>query len=182
MMERTDVLTPSIGGCPSFVVDTAVNYIEVAPAADSVNMVSSVSDTPFFVAGDKFTILSIGYFMPERFSAYGTSVAVGEMSPVPQIRLRCRTFPSGVDYDLSELGQTASIKLPFPNYELSVGVFAGDSTPLTEKFSIRSVFPYDNTGFDRLRVSMVDVAAALNGVTFYLVPFVKVQHNFQMVV
>lgn len=175
-MEIIDILTPQISDCPSFVVNNAVDNVSVSIGAGYKTMFAC-DNLQYFVRGDNFTILSIGYFIPERFMVYGYENADPAMvNSTPQIAL-LSIGNLGLGVPL-RIGQNGKVNLPFPNYEFSIGQFIdteimGATDPL---FKITCKFPYDGDT-DKLLISMVDVPASLNGKTFNIVPFIKVMHN-----
>lgn len=175
-MEIIDILTPQVSDCGSFVVDNAVDSVIVnIPAGHKV--MYACDDLSSFVRGDNFTILSIGYFIPERFMVYGYQNAdPAFVNSVPQISL-LSIGSLGLGVPL-HIGQNGKILIPFPNYEFSIGQFIDtESSGMTDPlFQITCKFPYDNDT-DKLLISMVDVPAVLNGKTFNIVPFIKVMHN-----
>lgn len=179
-MELIDILTPQISDCASFVVNNAVDSVVVnIPVGHKV--MYACNDVSNFVRGDNFTILSAGYFVPERFVVYGYQNAdPAFINSVPQLGL-LSIGSLGHAVPLW-IGQVGKINLPFPNYEMSLGQFIdteenGITDPL---FQITCKFPYDDDT-DKLLISMVDVPAVLNGKTFTIVPFIKVMHNLGLI-
>ncbi len=184
MSERIDILTPNTSDCPAVVINTAVNMVPIPDAAAPVILRST---DPFFYCfpnGDNFELLSFGYFIPERFIMYDpVSGGLGVENPCFNVRITAFTDPPppgvGVQVPLNQLGFQGRIKIPFPNYEMAMGVFIDVAAAINEKFWLEIEFP-SNSGLNPAQLSMVGVPAALNGVTIHLVPFIKVLHNFPL--
>ena len=171
MAERIEVLMPILGSCPAFVVDTTgPNFVDVAPDVATVNFMAADNLTYLFRRGDNFTILSLGYFIPDNFITY----ELNGFDAVPSMRLYAHRNVTGDDVALFQFGMMGLIRSPFPNYEMAMGVSVDVESFLGEAFSIRVLF--GNPG----RISMINVPASLNGLTFHVVPFIKVLHNFPL--
>lgn len=179
-MERIDILTPELNDCASFVVNTAVNSVVVTPPALSDKIFYSGNDGYKFEKGDNLIILSAGYFIPERFVLFGYQNAGINKNCTPQLFLQLKGSGGGTQV-IWQFGSDGRLNLPFPNYEFSIGTFV-DSIALgmtDATFSIVGTLPFPGD-VDRLLISMVDVPAALNGLTFQLIPFVKVLHTLEL--
>ncbi len=184
MPERIDILTPDTTDCPAVVINTAVNMVAVPDMAAAVVMKSSDEFFYCFRRGDNIEILSFGFFIPERFIMYESlSGGLGNESPAPILALYAFTDPPppavGVQIPLNQFGFLGCMKTVFPNYEMAMGTFIDVETEIGEKFWIECNFPFNN-GVNNPQLSMVGVPAALNGLTFHLVPFIKVAHNFPL--
>ncbi len=185
MPERIDILTPDTANCPAVIINTAVNSVVIADAAAAVPMKSSDGLFFYFRSGDNIELLSYGYFIPERFIMYEPTSGGGGIveNPCPSIALYAFTDPPppgvGVQIPLNQFGFLGTMKMPFPNYEMAMGVFVDAATEIGKKFRIETCFPF-NSGLNPMRLSMVGVPAALNGVTIHLVPFIKIMHNFPL--
>lgn len=184
MSELIDILTPNTSDCPAVVVNTAVNAVVIPDAGVSVAMRSSDEFFFYFRSGDNIELLSFGYFIPERFIMYNPVFGgLGIENPCPSIALYAFTDPPppgvGVQIPFNQFGFNGTIKMPFPNYEMAMGVFVDTSVAVAEKFRIECAFPF-NSGLNTSQLSMVGVPAALNGVTIHIVPFIKVLHNFPL--
>lgn len=178
VMEQIDIFTPKFTDCPSFVVNNAVNFVPVTMMAIEKEMYSGDSKRVFTNA-DAMIILSVGYFIPERFVLWNYENVAGEQLTNPHIHLRLKEN-TGVFWDVDGFGSGGKMPLPFPNYEFSIGGFISpiDLGLTGTSFEIYCRFGADSN--DRLQISMVDVPAALNGTTFYIVPFVKVLHTLSL--
>lgn len=177
-MEVIDILTPDNDVLPSFTVNTAVNFVNVTGIAGpgAILRACNLANSKF-TRGDNFTILSCGIFIPERFSIWDYPDAGGTKYSAPIIQL-FGTVGGGATPVLP-FGNNGEIKLPFPNYEFSIGVFVDvEELGLTDPtFQLGTYFPVN---LNTMQISMIDVPAAMNGLTFKIVPFFKVLHNFQL--
>lgn len=177
-MERIDIFSPKLTDCPSFVVNNAVNFVPVTSMAIEKVMYSG-DGKRIFTNADSMIILSTGYFIPERFVLWNYENVAGEQLTNPHLELRLKEN-TGVFWDVFGFGSGGIMPIPFPNYEFSIGGFI---SPIelglsAVTFELFCRFGADST--DRLQISMVDVPAALNGLTFYIVPFVKVLHTLSL--
>ena len=179
MSERITILTPDVNFCPLITVNTAVLSVPIPNMVGPVAMYSSDTVTYLFSNGDNIELLSIGFFIPERFVLYDSLPGVGATAPFIIARLYAYQNVSGVSVPLNQFGNNGNIKIPFPNYELALGVFVDAATEIGEAFYMQIEFPI-TTGFDVWNISMVNVPVALNGQTFHIVPFIKVLHNFAL--
>lgn len=176
MAEIIDVMSPMFGTCPTFTVNTAVNYVQVIPDAMNPAVMNGGNFKYKFQRGDFFTVLSVGYFVPEQFALYGMDEAVNS-NTLPILKL---FSADGVGYiPVSQFGSEGEFKIHMPNTEISVGVFVdtellGLNQP---DFKLYTSFPLLSNS---LQISMINVPAALNGITFKITPFIKVLHNFKL--
>lgn len=180
MGENIDILAPNIDVCPTFTVNVAVNSVDLVPNPATQVMYAGGGSSNF-VKGDSFVILSCGYFIPEGFRIYGYEEAGILKWPCPVLYLGARDFGGGVDISLFNFGNNGKMRLPFPNYEFSIGTFtdpvANNLTAAT--FQLKEGFP-DASGVDSVQISMVNVPAALDTLVFKVIPWVKVLHNFPL--
>lgn len=177
-MELIDILTPKLTDCPSFIVNNAVNSVTVTSMAIEKEMYSGDGRRRFTNA-DAMIVLSVGYFIPERFVLWNYENVAGEQLTNPHIELRLKEN-TGVFWDVFGFGSGGVMPIPFPNYEFSIGGFINpkDLGLTGTTFEVFCKFGADSA--DRMQISMVDVPAALNGQTFYIVPFIKVLHSLQL--
>lgn len=179
-MEIIEIMTPELTGCANFVVNNAVDSVVLnTPAAPSI--MYSGNNGHKFTNGDNFLILSAGYYIPERFTIYGHQSVDPNKSCTPQMLLRVNEDPAGFSFVVDQFGNDGALNIPFPNYEFSIGTFIeieqfSLSTPL---FNIAVDFP-NSIDPDKPLISMIDVPAALNGKTFYVIPFIKILHNIPL--
>lgn len=184
MPEIIDILTPNEPDCPEFTVNTAVAAVPIAqPVPGSAVVLYAGSGVSRFVRGDNFTLLSCGYFIPERFVLHNYGTAGTSSDSTPIIQLWGLPLGAGIPIALFNVGTNGAIRLPFPNYEFSFGVFTNteQNNFTAATFQLETTFPLIS-GLDSPEVSMIDVPAALNGITFKVIPFVKVLHNTTLAV
>lgn len=188
MPARIDVFTPDITECPSFTVNVAVNSVNLIPPVVgnfydlSTGFDTTVTDSKYFSNGECFNILSCGLIMPDSFVLTNYSHAVGTL-PVVLMYLQAEERVSGTSFDILQFGNSGTQRIPFENYEMSVGAFV-DSAKLgiTESFKLKVSVPYTSGVADYPQVSMLNVPAAVDGNTFYVIPFVKIEHNSAIVI
>lgn len=173
MAEIIDVLMPKVSQCPYFTVNTTgPKYVDVnIPVSPIIDLYSGDMTRYKFDRGDNIQLLSLGYFVPENFATYEMA---GPNFPVPSWRMYGYKITSGVSTALNQFGAFGVIQSPFPNYEMSMGIFLDTESVLGELFNlqIEAVEPG--------RISMIGCPSVLNGDTFHMVPFVKILHNFNL--
>lgn len=184
MPEIIDILTPNEPDCPEFTVNTAVAAVPIAqPVPGSFVVMYAGAGVSRFVRGDNFTLLSCGYFIPERFVLHNYMTSGTSSDSTPIIQLWGLPLGAGIPIALFNVGTSGSIRLPMPNYEFAMGVYtdveANNFTAAT--FQLQCTFPLVS-GLDNPQISMIDAPAALNGVTFKIIPFIKVLHNTTLTV
>jgi len=177
-MEIIDILTPDNDKLPTFQVNTAVtNVLVTGIAAPGAKLTSANGVFSRFQRGDNFTILSVGVFVPERFCIWDYPDVSGIKRSSPLMQLN-GTLGGGLT-PIFTFGNIGDMKIPFQNYEFSIGVF-NDTERLgliDASFELSMLYPVvANT----LSISMVDVPAVMNGLIFRIVPFIKVIHNFPL--
>ena len=178
MAEIIDLLTPDNDVLPNFTVNTGVNSVMVTGIGGTGAKLKACNGAfSKFQRGDCFTILSVGIFIPERFVIwdYPDAAATKYSSPIFAL---WGTVGAG-STPIMSFGNNGEFKIPFPNYEFSIGVFNDpEAAGLTDPtFELVAWFP---TNVNTMEISMIDVPAALHGLTFNIVPFVKVLHNFAL--
>lgn len=173
MSEIIDVLMPKISLSPYFTVDTTgPDYVSViAPAAPIMDLFSSDVTKYKFDRGDNVILLSLGYFIPENFCSYEMA---GPNYSVPSWKLYGYKETAATNTPLKQFGVNGSIQSPFPNYEMSMGVFLDTETLLADSFHLQIAM--STAG----RISMIGVPAVLNTKVFHVVPFAKIMHNFEL--
>jgi|WetSurMetagenome_2_1015567.scaffolds.fasta_scaffold20458_7 hypothetical protein len=180
MSERISILTPVLTDCPAVVVNTAVNSVDIPDAAAPKTLRGGIQTMFEFTNGDNIMLLSAGYFIPERFAIYEHGGAGLMVNPVMAVKFGAYRIVAGTRVTLNQFGNNGVLKLPFPNYEMSLGAAIDTASLIGENFSLEVDFPF-GSGVDQVRLSMVGVPAAMNGITVHIVPFVKVLHNFELV-
>lgn len=175
-MQIVDILAPDPAECPSFVVDTAAKSVDLDPYGAGVTTMVAGGGTSLFVRGDNFVLLSCGYWIPESFTLANYETATGDY-PLPIMALFGLPTGAGVPIALFNIGSNGMVRMPFPNYELSLGVFTNaEDNNFDNSFVLQSLFPR-TSGIDRPQISMMNVPAALHGDTFKVIPWIKVLHN-----
>lgn len=180
-MELIDILTPDNDLLPSFVVNTAVTNVNVTGiAAPGAKLRPSNGVWSRFKRGDNFTVLSFGIFIPERFTVWDYPDTSGVKRSAPVLELYGTCDGGATLLPIIPFGNNGKIKIPFQNYEFSIGTFCDvESIGLNTGAIFELMILYPSI-VNTLSISMVDVPAAMNGLTFKIVPFLKVLHNFTL--
>lgn len=170
-MEIIDILIPNAGGGGTFTVNVAASSVPLfAPLI--FNKMYTPSGKGLFARGDNLIILSAGYIMPESFV-----MANQTGKPAAAIALVAHKNIAGTDILITSFGNSGSVYVPFVNYEISIGVFVDtENLLINEDFYLQSVFPGNSLGAEP-EISMNNVPAAFDGLTFEVMPFIKVLHN-----
>ncbi len=178
MAEIIDLLATAHDGGAEFTVDTTGPLsVDLVPVNPAIHKLYAGGGTSQFKRGDSFTILSVGFFIPENFVMYNYENVFAETISVPVILLQGVKLLGGA-ISIFNFGSNGLFRMPFHNYEYSVGTFTDpEENNLIEEFSLQTLFPF-TSGLDRPQISMVNVPAVLNGVTIKVTPFIKVLHNF----
>lgn len=177
-MEIIDILTPDNDNLPYFTVNTAVKYVNVA-SITGFGSPMSCGNAAYkkFTRGDNFIILSAGYFIPERFTIFEYTDVLTTKYSAPIMGLLAKV--GGLYLPVNTFGNGGYLKIPFPNYEFSLGTFVdtelNNFTTSTFELSLYFTMPSD-----MLSISMIDVPAALNGEVIKITPFIKILHNLQL--
>lgn len=180
-MELIDILSPDNDLLPSFVVNTAVNFVNVTGiAAPGATLRPANGAWSRFKRGDNFTVLSFGIFIPERFSVWDYPDASGLKRSAPIFELYGTCDAGATLKPILPFGNNGKIKIPFQNYEFSIGVFCDVESLGLNTAAIYELMILYPSIVNTLSISMVDVPAAMNGLTFKIVPFIKVLHNFSL--
>lgn len=176
-MEHIEILTPKITECPYFTVNVAVDSVDLISTGVWTKLYAGMSIANF-VRGDNIIILSAGYFIPERFQLYGYEAAGAMLTPSPLMLLTILK-QGGLHQPVYPFGSDGTLRIPFPNYEFSIGTFVDvENLAVTSAtWNLELTFPYLNGEPDSLQISMVDVPASLDTKVFRVVPFVKVLHT-----
>lgn len=163
ILTLTGIKTPIANGGLNwdFVVNTSVNYVEtnyIQTEAKWMSLVKPCTGSTWIVQGGQcFLIKSLGVVMPAMFSLFEHNL---EMTFLKVDNDGTYYIESLLDYQC----------LPSENYELEINRFIDMSQyVLTTGYSVimSLVRPF--------KVSMIGVPAALNGLTFSIKPFVKVE-------
>lgn len=120
-----------------------------------------------FAELDKFRILSYGWMLPHGLAWSN------EGGDVPAVQLiEGNSNPTGAVFFLD---QVSYLSVPWGDYECALDIFVDWSTaPAGENwYSLE-------TRLQAGSVSMVGLAAALNGAVLYPIPYVKILHNIPL--
>lgn len=178
MSEIIDILSTNLLSGAEFTVNTALKSVDLTSVTGTTEkMLAAGLSGSAFTRGDNFIVLSAGFKLPDSFVMYQNAAGAGNESMVC-MHLNAREVVSGVEIPLTPVGYGGLIKIPFANYETSLGVFVDiESLLVNENFYITCEFPYLVAGGGAPQVSMSNVPAALDGETFVATPFIKVLHN-----
>ena len=178
MAEIIDIMTPKFSECPTFTVNVAVNNVPIVKTIPNTMTHYAGGGTSKFVRGDNFTILSVGIYIPDYFVTCDyESAGAGDFSS-PVIFLCGLPQGAGVPIALFNVGANGLIRLPFSNYEMSLGVFTDvEANNFNQPtFELQSQYPF-TSGLDDPTIAMNGIPPSLNGITYTVVPFIKVLHN-----
>lgn len=189
MPEQIDVLSAPYQYGAMFTVNTAVNSVNLVPVVPGTPMTLTAGGGTIggggfeFQVGDNIEILSVGFHIPENFTLAQYSVAGGGEFMLPIMYLRGQVLGGGPWAAITQFGNNGTLRIPFSDYEMSVGSFVDvvDTGLIggSGVFSLQTIFPY-TLGLDYPQISMINAPAALNGVDLYVTPFIKVRHNFTL--
>jgi len=183
MAEYIEVLTHQVDAVAgderySFVVNTAVADVTLTAPVAVFPVLRAANDPaagkfPYFQRRDNIRVLSVGLFLPYQFTVSTQCVHVdlswedvaGNLYPV-----------------FTDFANQSGLWVPWENYEMQVDRFAPFPTTAATKCRLLGILKDGASGpaNDRLRVSMLNVPAALNGTTQYARLFVKVAHTLFM--
>lgn len=181
------------GDAPAFTVNTvntaalSVNLLNPTHTPARSNKLYTAGGKKTFQRGDNFTVLSMGFVLPESFvlakapantvqNNLSITLGVNKILSVETI------------YYLPNFGDVG-IQLPLENYETPLGVFVdvmsigASSYPFrTEGFQITVVVRGLNEALTIYpQVSMVGVPAVLNATVQHITVFAKILHNLPLV-
>lgn len=175
-MEIIDIIMQRNDNAFKFTVNTAVSYVNLVKTNDGIleRCSSNAGIDGKFQWRDKFTLLSIGCRLPLGFEFYPNDNAGNYNGPFIDLYFKKESAaPGALIY-----ANPPSIHLPFENYEMSCGIYY-DVPPLNEPFWLVPEFPSGGGGYTQ-RISMLNVPAALNTLTFYCPIWAKVLHNLPL--
>jgi hypothetical protein len=175
-MENIDILTPLPTECPSFTVDTTGALSVPVYNQGDTGMMVRAGGYPLLSSKDNFTILSMGFTLPESFGLATQDILNVTCSAVSLVFTIHNASDDTVIY-IPQIGVTGT-QVPLENYEMPYGLYVDVSKlPLTgSKFYIGCRI----SGVTVAKVSMINVPAPLNETVQKFVPFVKISHNFTM--
>lgn len=183
MAARIDVFSLNANFGAEFTVDITKASVPLTASAFNQKLRCGLGGSVganryLFKAGECFTILSAGFVIPENFVLSNYDMSGGGELTLPIFSLSIENELSGMTKNLIYFGNNGFLRIPFENYEMSLGTFV-DAKKLgmgDENFWIKGTFPFI-LGADNPMISMQNVPATLNGVKFYVTPFVKILHN-----
>jgi len=157
-----------------FTVNLAVNKVALSyPAGNKVLSIGGVFNK--FTWKDNLTLISIGAFLPLGFDFYPSErIAEGDFWP-DYISLQWRKDSDGTLFAF----QPNRYNLPAANYELSVGAFLEPNAAIGEDFNLVAELP--TAGNFQTLISMIGVPATLDGETFSVPIFAKVEHTIDLI-
>lgn len=151
---------------PSFTVDTNVNEVALVPG-DGIGRLVDAVQSSLFQRMDSVTILEMGIFLPYQFGL-GASPVIMSLSWHQESGVNVnpvnRTWIPGACAVSFSGGASAGQFLEYPSIASPLG------WPNKAKLGLKVVAG---------TVSMINVPEDLTG-TFYAIPWVRVQHNLDM--
>jgi hypothetical protein len=176
-MEIIDTLTSFPNKSPYFSVDITETSAVLSNPADPVPYLVNASGQNQFQAGDNFTLLSAGIFIPYSFSPY---VISADAAVSNRLKLEIVDGDGNV-YSLPELGADSKIHIPLENYETALGIFipvlpkARRTTGeiLTGPFYIRYAI-------EGLIISLIGCPRDFDTKEIPVFPYIKVLHNLPL--
>jgi len=171
MSEIIETLMQRDDNAFSFTVNTAVSFVNLVKTNDGIleRVSSNAGIDAKFQDRDNFILLSIGCRLPLGFEFYPNDNAGVYNAPFIDMYLKKAVALTTI------IANPPSIHLPFENYEISLGIFY-EVPALGEAFWIMPEFPSGGSGYNQ-RISMINVPASLNELTFKAPIFAKVLHT-----
>jgi len=167
-----DILSQSSDQAAFFTVNNALPYVSLQkPLFPNSGRLETAEGLCFFTRLDNYTLLSLGIVLPLSFELYDTIInpLIPPVIGLPEIAMYYSTpFNPPVAYQ--------RIQIPFLNYEMNYG----------KTYMIPDVFAFDFfihgiiSPVHDLRISMLNIPAALNTLKFYCPVFVKIQHTIEL--
>lgn len=179
----TELLTPVKAELPYFVVDTsdpvAVPSVPLQGNGIGNTYFSFGNQNPdtWFRADDNIILVSYGFIMPENFVMATLPATTTMGSNI--ISLLVYTNGARNRYFKEISGSTGFLSCPAENYEWAINCFMRPSDNNIVDFW-KLTGDMDLAGGVAPRVSMQGVPSGLNGTTQYIIPFVRVIHNFPL--
>jgi hypothetical protein len=180
MPEIIDVMTLNYADCQSFVGDNLSEYVNATvPGAGATYRARNAYAKNKFTKGDSIRVLSLGIILPELF----TFRQVNTIPLLQEITIIPEGVTTGNSYNNPSFSAGQQF-VPMENYEVVFDTFLScrDSinsvdptkTLLSENFYLRIYHAY------ALKISMLNAPDAINGKTFFVVPFIKVLHSIPL--
>ena len=156
----------------SFTVNVAVNSVALSVPVGDVGILYSSNEESWFQFLDHFTLISLGYRLPLGFEFLSVQDNLAqECLPSIEMRVKENGRPAAYLYP-------HNIFMPFDNYELNFGHYYNIPIITVSAEAYQIVFNFRQNW--TYNVSMVNVPAALNGVTYYVPIFAKVEHTLDL--
>ncbi len=165
MAPIVDILFVPQDDAMSFEVDLAVPFVTATNFVGADGLMEVGAGDLDFQQGDNLKILSFGVNVPYGFELYHDQVTLND----PKLFLRLWNNTTMVSFPL----RPPELWFPFFNYEMSYGRFV-ETDLLLNNFKLK-IRP------DPINISMLNIPAALDGETIYIVPWVKVAHTLELV-
>jgi hypothetical protein len=158
----------------TFTVNTGADFVYVNPVGALTPLYTAGDQArSWFLAKETFRIVGIGVQVPHGFT-------IGENGIFLGLLWQDNAANSGGISELSA-GQPY-FYVPFENFELSIDALIqwpinASGTKLQLQVKI-----FNDPLFDPppMQISMIGVPASLNGKSFFLQPFIKIEHNFPL--
>jgi len=154
----------------TFTVNLAVAHVDITPAIGtgllSLSKFQNVLDWK-----DNFNLLSIGIILPNGFEFYENEDSVTNDFFPPFVDLKYIRDTDSVVFPINP----ARITLPSGNYELSINQFFEVNKDIKNAFSI--IGRLADTAPKIQKISMINVPADLDGETFHIPIYAKIEHT-----
>lgn len=178
MAEIIDIISLPIGSCPTFTVNTG-GPLYVAIVQNASSAMKNCLSLSKFQAGDSLICLSAGFTLPENF-VLRNAANIGFDTFYPTISVVGYDTVTSLSFNMPLFGGVSGgIQLPMSDFEFTMNGFFNASS-IKNPYQIKAQFPI--SGINQLRVSMVNVPAALNGVVEEVGVFLKILHTLPMTV
>ena len=178
MAEIVDIISLPLGLGPKFTVDTTGPlYVEAVPNVAVVALQNGQGFTKF-QAGDSLVCLSLGITLPENFVMRNMG-AVGSTIFYPVLAVGGLDTVTAVPFIVPLFGGNGNIEIPMSDFEFTVNGFF-NAAAVVHPWQLICQFP--SAGLNKMRISMVNVPAALNTTVEEIGVFLKILHTLPMVV
>lgn len=157
----------------SFTVNTGATSVALSVPVGDVGILWDADHKSWFQFLEHFTLISLGFKMPLGFEFYNVKDNSGDEN-LPAIQMAVKEQGAGS----VKLLTPGLLYIPFDNYELNYGRFFEMDTSLIAANRYQLVFNFVQ-GWT-YNVSMINVPAALNTVTFYVPIFAKIEHTLDI--
>lgn len=180
MPQIIDTLSIPLADCAKFTVNNALLSVPSVPAVGANHRGQNPALNNVFRAGDSLTVLSGGICLKEAFNFYDDPLLITDAFPALIIIPVGKT--SGDPYNNPNFSNGEQY-VPMENYEMAFSCFMDClqtyDTIVPTKFLDSEDF-YLTIDHSAVNISMIGVPAAMNGLTFYIKPFLKIEHNYPL--